>query len=85
MYNSSMTRTMLHTCSSTLALSTGAVTRVEGPADKNPAVASSATDNDSLFRLGVIANISCFDMSYAYVLINSRQETRHVPKKTHPE
>lgn len=53
------------TCKRTLALSTGAVTAVVGIADKKPAAASSAVDNDSLVRFGVTAKISFLDASYA--------------------
>jgi hypothetical protein len=49
----------------TLARSTGAVISVVGTADMNPAQASSAVDRRSVVRLGVSANISFLEASYA--------------------
>lgn len=48
-----------------MALSTGAVTSVDGPADKNPAAASSGTDNTSDVLFGVAERISCLEAPYA--------------------
>lgn len=53
------------TCSKTLALSTGAVMRVVGTADINPAAANSAVDKELLVLLGVNAIISFLEASYA--------------------
>lgn len=50
----SITRAEL-TCSRTFALSTGAVTSVEGIAERKPAVAYSATERSLLVRFGVTA------------------------------
>lgn len=55
----------MHTCNRTLALSTGAVMRVVGTADMNPAVASSTVDSDWLVRLGVSEKMIFLEVSYA--------------------
>jgi hypothetical protein len=44
-----------HTCKRTFALSTGAVIKVVGTADKNPARANSGIDRASLALFGVAA------------------------------
>lgn len=53
----------VHTCNKTLARSTGAVTRVVGTADRNPAVASSAVERLSFGLFGVRAKMSCLETS----------------------
>ena len=52
-----------HTCSKTLARSTGAVTRVAGTADRKPALASSTVESLSFDLFGVRETMSCFETS----------------------
>jgi hypothetical protein len=62
----------------TLARSTGAVISVVGTADMNPAQASSAVDRRSVVRLGVSANISFLEASYAYPILGKRRNSNSV-------
>lgn len=58
----------------TLARSTGAVIKVVGMAERNPAAANSEMESRSDVRFGVKAMINVFDVLYAYFeLIKNRE------------